>query len=160
MSADAPRIQQLFASKDLDELVWRGNVDAFADGASFVDVVVSSEPTVRDRVTADVYKIGLTYWPDGPVVRGVQNYTHGKTTVFERVMVKPGGVLALAAFTAWDQSALAVRVDVVPQGQGPGVGRNRNDDVPNPLADLNTTIGLVLGIAALLAVAYLVSKVD
>lgn len=158
--SDAARIQQLFASKDLDELIWQGNVDHFADGAAFVDVVISSEPTVRDRVTADVYKIGLTYWPDGPVVRGVQNYTHGKTTVMERVLVAKGKTLALAAFTSWNQSPLAVQVDVVPSGKGRDVGHQRENEIPNPLSDLNTTIGLVLGIAALVAVAYLVSKVE
>jgi hypothetical protein len=158
-SGDSGRLAQLFATSDLDEIVWRENVADLVNGVDFVDVVLSTLPTMRDRVTSDVYKVGLTYWPDGPVVRGVQNYTHGQTITFKNVPVKKGATLALAASTSWGES-LAARVDVVKAGDGGATARDRQNETPNPLSDLSTAAGLVLGVAALVALAYILSKVD
>lgn len=155
-SNDAAALRQLFATDELSELVWRENIDNLADGAAFVDVVVSSP---RPAFLQQVYKVGLTYWPNGPVVRGVQNYTQGTSVTFAKVPVKKGATLAVAASTIWGDS-LPARVDVVPSGSGASVERERQDNAANPLGDVAKSAGTVLGIAALLAIAYLVSKVD
>ena len=156
-SNDATQLKQLFATDELSELVWRENIDNLADGAAFVDVVVSSP---RPAFLQQIYKVGLTYWPNGPVVRGVQNYTQGTSVTFAKVPVKKGATLAVAASTIWGDS-LPARVDVVPSGSGASVERERQDGQgKDPIENLFQGAGLLLGVAALLAVAYLVSKVE
>lgn len=158
-SSDASgRLAQLFPGGDLDALVWSENIDNFADGADFVDVVVSSQ---KPAILADVRKVGLTYWPDGPVARGVQNYTAGTSVTFARVPVKRGGTLALASSSPLGMGDLAARVDVVPAGRGASTENDRRGQGgKSPLEQLSESAGLVLGVAALVAVAYLLSKVD
>lgn len=155
-TGDKARLAQLFATSDLDELVWRERVDDVADGRDFVDVVLSSP---KPAFLMDTRKVGLTYWPDGPVVRGVQNYTAGAAVTFSRVPVKRGGTLALAASTDWGAS-LPARVDVVPAGAGAGMEREREDRRPSPLEDVFRGAGAVAGFVVVLALVYLAVKAE
>lgn len=155
-SNDSARLKQLFASSDLDELVWREPVDNVADGQAFVDVVLSSP---KPAILAATYKVGLTYWPDGPVVRGVQNYAQGSTLTFARVPVKKGATLAVAA-SSWPDS-LPARVDVVPSGTGASVERERRDQQgDSPVDQLAKGAGVVLGAVVVLALVYVFAKVE
>jgi len=156
-ASDKSRLATLFATDGLDELVWREGVDNLADGASFVDVVVSSP---KPAFLAATYKLGLAYWPDGPVVRGVQNYAQGSSVTFARVPVKKGGTLALAASTNWGDS-LAARVDVVPSGSGAGVERDRQGAAgKSPLDQFFEGAGVLVGFAVVLGVLYVVAKAE
>lgn len=148
-SDDEDRLRQLFATEQLDEVAWRDSVDDFANGASMVDVVVSSP---KPALLQNVGFIGLTYWPDGPVVRGVQSYTQGTSVTLRNVPVKPGGTLAVAASTNWGDS-MPLRVDVVPVGGGASVERERQDKTPAPwealLKDTSTLLAVVVGLGLL-----------
>jgi len=156
-SSDKSRIAELFATDGLDELVWREQVDTIADGHDFVDVVVSSP---KPAFLAATYKLGLTYWPDGPVVRGVQNYAQGSSVTFARVPVKKGATLALAASTDWGNS-LPARVDVVPSGSGASVERDRQGAAPkSPVEQFFEGAGVLVGFAVVLGVLYVVAKVE
>jgi hypothetical protein len=150
-TSDASRLGDLFATRELEEIVWRESVDSLANGADFVDVVLSSP---KPAFLQDVRKVGLTYWPDGPVARGVQNYAAGATLTFARVPVKRGGTLALATSVPFGMGSLPVRVDVVPAGSGASVEGQRRDDSPNPLESLFKGTGVVLGAVVVLALVY------
>lgn len=155
--SDASVIKQLFATDALDEIVWSSNVDDFANGAGFVDVVVSSQAPALLR---SIHKIGLAYWPNGPVLRGVQNYQQGTSVTFERVLVKPGQTLALMASTEFFES-LPVRVDVTPAGGGATVEdrrRGQNGSGTNPLAGISDALGAVLGAVIVIGLIYLAAS--
>lgn len=153
---DKDRLKVLFASGDLDEIVWREEVAQFANGAAFVDVVVSSP---KPALLQDIRKVGLTYWPNGPVVRGVQNYTVGSSVTFAMVPVKAGGQLALAASTNWGDS-LPARVDVVPAGSGARTeGERRGQSGLSPLEILLRDSGMVLALAVGIAAVYVFVRV-
>lgn len=145
-------IRALFASDSLDEIVWRENIDNLSNGAAFVDVVVSSP---KPALLQDIRKVGLTYWPNGPVVRGVQNYTVGTSVTFAAVPVKQGGVLALASETSFGDS-LPARVDVVPVGAGSRTEADRRGQSGDGLLDkLTRDASLVLGIAVIAGILYI-----
>lgn len=154
-SGDSGRLAQLFATGELDEVVWREPIDNLADGAGFVDVVLSSK---APAILQDIRKVGLTYWPDGPVVRGVQNYQVGQSVTFARVPVKKGATLALAASTSWGDS-LPARVDVVPAGKGASTeGERRGQGGKGPLDELLSGVGIVVGVVVVLALVALYVK--
>lgn len=145
---EADKIEALFASDKLTELVWQDDVSQQFPGATTVDVVVSSP---KPAFLAATYQIGLTYWPNGPVVRGVQNYPQGSTVTFYGVPVKPGAELALAASSIFGDS-LPARVEVVRAGSGGAVEQNRADQNAKgglPFGDLNTTLGLAAALLVL-----------
>lgn len=155
-SSDASRLRELFQTGDLDAIVWTARIDDFADGADFVDVVVSSP---KPAFLMDVRKVGLTYWPDGPVARGVQNYTQGTSVTFARVPVKRGATLALASSSPLGMGELPARVDVVPAGRGGGVeGQRRGESGSSGLDELLKGAGMVLGVALLLGVVYIIAE--
>jgi hypothetical protein len=146
-NSDSGRLAKLFPGGDLDALVWAENLDNLANGADYVDVVVSSS---KPAILADVRKVGLTYWPDGPVARGVQNYTTGTSVTFARVLVRTGGTLALASSSPLGMGDLAARVDVVPVGRGASIENDRRGQSGrSPLEQLSEATGTVLGVAAL-----------
>lgn len=151
--SDASALRALFASNDVDEIVWRQSVDEVADNADFVDVVVSSP---APAILRSIHKIGLAYWPAGPVVRGVQNYSQGEARTFERVPVKRGGTLVLAASTEYFES-LPVRVEVTPAGSGAGRESERRDNpnTHNPLSDLMKGLGGTLAAVIVIGLIYL-----
>lgn len=147
---DADKLGVLFATDKLDELVWQDDVSQQFPGATTVDVVVSSP---RPAILAATYSIGLTYWPNGPVVRGVQNYAQGSAVTFYDVPVKAGATLALAASKEMG-STLPAHVEVVPRGQGKALAGER-DNSKGTFGDLNTTLALVIGALILVEVVKL-----
>lgn len=155
-SAETTRLRELFQTGELDSLVWREGVDTFADGSDFVDVVLSSP---KPAILADVRKVGLTYWPDGPVVRGVQNYTTGTSVTFAKVPVKRGGTLALASSSPLGMGELAARVDVVPQGRGSSTeNERRGQQGSSPIEELFKGAGLIIGAAVVLGLLYVFAE--
>ncbi len=145
------QIRSLFASSDLDTVVWQDNVDHFADGAPFVDVVVSS---AAPAFLQNTEKLGIAYWPDGPVVRGVQNYTQGQSVTFKSIMVKPGADLFVAMSEGMLDGPIPVRVDVVRAGQGVSIENDRRGQGGKSalevlLGDTSTLLAVAVGIGLL-----------
>jgi hypothetical protein len=139
---EAANIRSLFKTPDLDEIVWQERIEDVAPpGAASVDVVIKS---FRAGITETTRRIGLAWWPNGPVIKGVQNYTQGDTVTFPRVLVKPGGVLALASDSSLWSGHLSPHVIVVPSGEGAAVeAANKPTD---PLAEGAKSFGQVIGL--------------
>lgn len=154
--SDEARLAQLFATDDLTEIVWSDDLAHYEEGkAASVDVVLSSP---KPTILASTYKVGLAYWPNGPVVRGVQNYALGSAVTFRNVPVKPGSQLIIAADRAGFAS-LPARVDIVANGQGAGVeGDRRGQSGGDALGQLLAGIGGVLGAVIVIGLIYIVVK--
>ena len=149
--SDTDRIRALFASEDLDELVWSAPVDSLAPAdADVVDVVVRSDfERAQFSTAADTYTIGLAYWPGGPVVRGVQKHAAGSTVNFANVPVKRGGTLALFASKGWTQNSLRPTVFVEPAGGGGAKAKEEEKTDP-------VTKGLMVGAAIAVVLVVIV----
>jgi hypothetical protein len=141
-------VSELFG-EDVDEIVWRERIDDVAPaGAEFVDVVVSS---TKPAILKTDRKIALGYWPSGPVVKGVQNYSEGQTLGFYKVPVKPGAELVLVASSSMLEGSLAANVQVTDSGGGSRVVEAKTGQQQNPLDQLfgNLGWGLVAIVGAL-----------
>ena len=158
-SPDADKLAALFASTDLSTIAWAETLANVApNGAEFVDVVVTSPKRAFVLAASDQHYIGLTYWPDGPVVRGVQNYQEGQTLTFRNVPVRRDATLAVAigaGGTFRDLPTLAV--DVRLAGGGPTDSFAAPAD---PTGDFGKYAGLTVGAVMFLAVLYVVLKAD
>ena len=145
------QLRSLFASSDLDTVVWQDSVDHFADGAPFVDVVVSS---TSPAFLQNTEKIALGYWPGGPVVRGVQNYTQGQSITFKSIMVKPGADLIVAMSEGMLDGPIPVRVDVTRAGGGAALenerrGQGGKSALEVLLGDSSTVLAVAVGLGLL-----------
>lgn len=92
------------------ERVWTADARTAAQGRSTVDIIVDTA-----WVTGSV-PVGLTYWPDGPVV-GVEVVDGGKSAVFRNVPIRDGQLAVMMATSAFG-STLGAGVRVVEAGQG------------------------------------------
>lgn len=155
MNDSTASIHALFASTQVDSVVWQERIDDVAPpGATFVDVVVTSRPATLLRQT---WYIGLAYLPGGPVVKGVQRYEDGQSLVFRNVLVKRGAVLALVAEDGvLDQ--LSVSVSVEPSGTGEAAARQRSPD--SPVSEVTGLVTALAVLAGLLLAAYVATKVS
>ena len=145
------QLRALFASSDLDTVVWQDSAEHFAEGAAFVDVVVSSSAPAFMQTTE---KIALGYWPGGPVVRGVQNYTQGQSVTFKNIMVKPGADLVVAMSEGMLDGPIPVRVDVTRVGGGTAIenerrGQGGKSALEMLLGDTSTLLAVAVGIGLL-----------
>lgn len=148
MSRDIEAVRRLTGNEDFDTVVWDERVDLLVPNAAMVDVVVSSKPgaLVSLRTT-----IALVWLPNGPVARGVQNYTEGQQVNFRNVPVKAGARLALVTNANFANDVPAFYVDVVPSGGGAAVEAERRgqQQTVNPIGALEnaaTGVGVVLGL--------------
>lgn len=89
------KMQELFHTGSLRFIVYREKIENIAPkGATEITLAVK----IRRRTIGlmrDTY-IGVAYWPNGPVIRGVQGATEGETVVFRKVLVKPGAEILVA----------------------------------------------------------------
>lgn len=136
-------VRKLFGS-DVDDIVWRERIEDVAPpGAAFVDVVVSS---MKPAILKTDRKIALGYFPSGPIVKGVQNYSEGQTLGFYRVPVKRGADLVLVSSGGFLDGSLAANVQVTASGGGQGVVDAKGDKSVNPLDTLFGNLGLGLAV--------------
>lgn len=149
--ADDDAIRALFG-EDVNEIVWRERIDDVApEGAAFVDVVVSSQ---KGAILKTDRKVALGYFPNGPVVKGIQNYSEGQTLGFYKVPVKPGAELVLVADSDFLHGSLAANVVVTASGGGEGKVNEGNAKQGNPLdalaGNLGTGLAVIVGVLVLL----------
>lgn len=147
-------VQELFG-EDVDEVVWRERIEDVApEGAAFVDVVVSSP---RPAILKTDRKVALGYFPNGPVVKGVQNYSEGQTLGFYKVPVKPGAELVLVADSGPLIGSLAANVIVTASGSGEGKVNDGGSKMRGPFDELlgNLGIGLALIVGVIVAIELL-----
>ncbi len=156
MSDATPALQALFASTDVDEVLWQEQIDHVAPaGATFVDVVLTGKPATLYKQT---WHVGLAYLPSGPVVKGVQLYTDGQSLVFRNVPVKPGAVLALVTESGTFGDMPVISVSVEAMGRGEAAARERAPG--SPVVEAQGLVTALAVLAGILLAAYVASKVS
>lgn len=148
-------LQTLFASREVEEVIWQERIDDVAPaGAAVVDVVLTSRPAALLKQS---WHVGLAYLPHGPVVKGVQLFQDGQSLVFKNVPIKRGAVLALVGEVGLLGDRPQISVSVEAAGQGAAAAAARSE---NPVTEIS---GLVTGLAVLAGVllaSYLVVKLS
>lgn len=146
-SEDEAKLKKLFAGVPLDNIVWRDRVEnlGLRAGQLTFDLRVYA-PKRALRIDTDT-RIGVAYWPSGPVLKGSQLILEGQTLVFRNLMVKPGAELIVAMEDEWpvEVSAEDTGYKAPPPDKTPTVELPK---LPDP-----GFLGAGIGIGALLALA-------
>lgn len=142
-------VHALFGN-DVDVIVWREHIDALVpEGTELFDLVLRSE---HNTLVDFNHNIAIGYWPNGPVVKGVQKYSDGQSVSYPRIPVKPGGELVVVADTVLGGTGLALRVSVEPVDTGESKADKTTPK--GPLADLGGNLGIGLAVIIGLGVLY------
>ena len=146
-SPEQEALKALFYSDKLEDIVYRNSVEGILSASGLPANIQKFDLLVKVRrrpigLFRDGW-IGVAYWPNGPVLRGIQGYTEGETLVFPNVNVIPGGEIIVAM--DW-----GLAVDVY--AQYPGASPPPIDEGP-PLIPPDLGLGIGIGGTLLGAVA-------
>lgn len=142
-------VHELFGNA-VDVIVWREHIDALVPpGTTHFDLVLRSE---HNTLVDFNHNIAIGYWPNGPVVKGVQQYSDGQSVSYPRIPVKPGGELVVVADTVLGGTGLALRVSVEPVDTGEAKADKTTPK--GPLADLGGNLGIGLAVLIGLGIVY------
>jgi hypothetical protein len=149
-SDDEDRLEKLFAGVPLDNIVWREKVSnlGLTAGQLTFDLRVFA-PKRALRIDTDS-RIGVAYWPSGPVLKGSQLILEGQTIVFRNLLVKAGAEIIVAMEDEWPVEVSAERTGYIP----PPPDTKPSVELPTPGAGLGVGIGFGLGAALILAGIY------
>lgn len=140
-------LEALFQSDRLEDIVYRNSVENILSASGLPSNIAKFDLFVKVRRRLwGLWRdglIGVTYWPNGPVLQGIQQYTEGETLVFQNVPVIAGGVLIVAM--DW---GLTVEVSA----QRPGTAPPPVDEGP-PIIPPDLGLGLGIGSTVIAAMA-------
>lgn len=135
-------LETLFKTDDLDTIVYRERAENIVpEGLKAGDTFDLRVATAdRGALRSNNVQIGVTYFPAGPVLKGVQSIRAGQTLTFSRLPFKPGAELVIAM-----SDTTEVTVDAYRAGGAPPPSLSPQTD---PIATGAKSIGpwVILGI--------------